>query len=461
MTTRTNVSIKVLNNIRNSASTDYRNYVPVATENADVIKSIGSILMDSPNLRNEFFDTLINIIGKVYAKNCLFENVLNVFVKGEVPFGSTVEEIFVNLAEAKQYNADGEGYEIFAQTKADVRSAFHVVNSELLYRTTTNEDLIKRAFLSMDGVEDLLKKVINSLVVSANYDEFIVMKYLIAKSIFNGKVTVKPISAITDEATAKAGLIEFKTMSNDFTFPSTDYNMSGVYNVANKDDQYIICTNKVDSNIGVNALAYMFGPEYSSNNAKKICIDSFSKLEMSRLRKILGIADSADDPLTADEISALNNIQAILLDKEFFQIWYNNIRTTVTFDEEHLRYNNRLFLFKTFSVSPFANIVCFASGTNGVSSVAIDDDTVPTVTEGVGGSAQIKTTVTLTGLTIKDAGIVDYTLSGTGASKASISADGLLTWKSTVAEDETIVITATSRVDSTKTDTATITVADA
>lgn len=457
--TTTNVSVKVLNNIRNQASTDYRNYVPVATEDAGVLKEIGKVLMDSPNLRNEFYDTLINMIAKTYAKTCLFENVLAVFNKGTIDFSSTVEEIYINLCEAKQYDADGAGYEIFEQTKADVRTAFHTINNELVYRTTTNEQLINRAFLSSNGVENLLKKVVGALVQSANYDEFLVMKYLLAKCIFNGQVSIKPISAIVDEATAKQALIDFKALSNDWLFPSTEYNMSGVYATSTKDNQYILMTNKADANVGVNALAYMFGPEYANNSAKKITIDSFSKLEMNRLRKVLGIVDGASDPLTSDELSALDNIQAVLLDREWFQIYYNSIRTTVTFDEEHLRYNNRLFLFKTFSTSPFANICVFASGTNGVSSVAIKSASVPTITHGVGGSAQIETTVSLTGLTPMHGGAVKYALTGTGADDASISSDGVLSWKSTLTAGKTIIVTATSLVDSTKSDSKTITVA--
>lgn len=457
--TSTNVSVKVLNNIRSQASTDYRNYVPVATEDSSVLKEIGKVLMDSPNLRNEFYDTLINMIAKTYAKTCLFENVLAVFNKGTIDFGSTVEEIYINLCEAKQYDADGEGYEIFEQTKADVRTAFHTINSELLYRTTTNEQLINRAFLSSNGVEDLLKKVVGALVQSANYDEFLVMKYLIAKCIFNGQINIKPVSAIVDDATAKQALIDFKSMSNDWLFPSTDYNMSGVYATSPKDNQYILLTNKADANIGVNALAYMFGPEYANNSAKKITIDSFSKLEMNRLRKVLGIADGASDPLTSDEISALDNIQGVLLDREWFQIYYNSIRTTVTYDEEHLRYNNRLFLFKTFSTSPFANICVFASGTNGVTSVALDATSKPTITHGVGGSAQIKCTVSLTGLTPLRGGAVKWTLSGTGADNASIDNSGLLSWKSSLTASKTIIVTATSIVDHSKSDSFTITVA--
>ncbi len=81
MLTKTNVSVDVLNRIRESASVNYQTAVPIATPNADNIRDIGAIIMDSPNLQNEFLDTLINRIGKVVIKTRLFENPLQ-FSKG-------------------------------------------------------------------------------------------------------------------------------------------------------------------------------------------------------------------------------------------------------------------------------------------------------------------------------------------------------------------------------------------
>ena len=56
MKTRTNVSVDVLNRIRQTASTNYQTAVPIATPNADNIREIGAVLIDSPNLQNEFLN---------------------------------------------------------------------------------------------------------------------------------------------------------------------------------------------------------------------------------------------------------------------------------------------------------------------------------------------------------------------------------------------------------------------
>ena len=66
--TITNASVDILNAIRNNASTNYQNKVPIATNNAEVIKSIGAVLMDYPALLNEFRNALVNRIGRVLIK---------------------------------------------------------------------------------------------------------------------------------------------------------------------------------------------------------------------------------------------------------------------------------------------------------------------------------------------------------------------------------------------------------
>ena len=54
MTNKTNVAVQALNAIRNSASIEYRNYIPVAYPAQDSILKIGSTMRDYPFLYNEY-----------------------------------------------------------------------------------------------------------------------------------------------------------------------------------------------------------------------------------------------------------------------------------------------------------------------------------------------------------------------------------------------------------------------
>ena len=58
----TNLSVDILNVIRNNATINYKNYVPVATE--ENIKEINAIIMYSTPLKNEFYSALVRCRGK-------------------------------------------------------------------------------------------------------------------------------------------------------------------------------------------------------------------------------------------------------------------------------------------------------------------------------------------------------------------------------------------------------------
>ena len=454
MLTKTNVSVDVLNRIRESASVNYQTAVPIATANADVIRGIGAIIMDSPNLQNEFLDTLINRIGKVVIKTRLFENPLQ-FSKGELAYGESIEEVFVNLIEANQYDAEKGESEVWKRAYPDVRSQYHVLNSEIFYKTSVSRRELDKAFLSGEGVANLVEAVIQKMYVSAAYDEFLVTKFIIAKAALDGSTAIYPVSAVTDEASARQLLKAIKITSNNFEILSKDYNTAGVYNSSAKEDQYLIIDNENDGNLSVDCLAYMFGPSFASSDNKKVRIDGFDKLDFDRLNKVLGVEVT---PFTSDEIAALGNIEAVLVDWSWFQIYTKLIETRYIENPENLYENTWLHLWRVFSRSIFENCVIFASGVNGVASVAITE--APTVTHGVAGSGSVDVTITTAGLTPKGGERVIYSVVVTSTNgKASISEDGVLTWNNAFAAADTIAVTATSAIDSTKSDTETITVA--
>ena len=458
MQTRTNVSVDVLNRIRESASVNYQTAVPIATADSAVIRDIGKIIIDSPNLQNEFLNSLINRIGKVIIKTRLFENPLAMFNKGMLEYGETVEEVFVNLCDANQYNASASEDTVFKREFPDVKSQFHVVNSEIFYKQSVGRRELEKAFLSAEGVYDLVEYIIQKMYVSANYDEFLVMKYMIAVAALDGTMPIYPVTAVTDEASAKGLLKAVKLLSNNFEILSKDYNTAGVYNSSTKEDQYLIIDNANDANLSVDALAYMFGPAFASNDAKKVRIDGFDKLDIPRLKKVLGLEQ---DPFNETQLAALANIEAVLIDWAWFQIYYKLFETRYLENPENLYENTWLHAWKIYSRSVFENGVIFASGTNGVASVEIKGASVPTVTHGVAGSADIDATVTISGLTPMGGNRVIWSVetSAGATGEASIDANGVLTWTDDFTAADTITVTATSAIDSTKTDSETIVVA--
>lgn len=192
--TRTNTSVNVLNVIRNNSSVDYRNYIPIATPDADSIRNIGNIMMDYPALQNEFISALVNRIGLVLVTSRYYDNPFARFKRGKLELGETIEEVFVDLAKPFVYDAERAETTQYKREIPDVKSAFHILNSKIFYKTSNSFNDLKSAFLAWDGVYDLISKIIEALYKSMNYDEYQVIKYMIARRLLNGQMSYTTVA---------------------------------------------------------------------------------------------------------------------------------------------------------------------------------------------------------------------------------------------------------------------------
>ena len=117
----------------NSASQNYKDHVPIATPDANTIRSIGNVIMDFPEIQNEFLSALINRIAEVKVTNKYYTNPMNVFKKGKLNFGEVIEDIFIVLAHAKNYSPERAETTVFQREFPDVKSAFYVLNLRIFH----------------------------------------------------------------------------------------------------------------------------------------------------------------------------------------------------------------------------------------------------------------------------------------------------------------------------------------
>ena len=185
---KTNTSVDVLNAIRNSASQNYKNYIPIATPDADSIKAIGNTMRDYTELQNEFISALVNRIAKVIVTNKNYTNPLAMFKRGRIDYGETIEDIFINLAKPYEYNPEDAETTRNKRYKPDVQSTFYVMNYQKFYPTTIQQEDLRRAFTSVDGVNDFIARVTDTLYSAMEYDEFLTIKYMLAVRIMNGQL---------------------------------------------------------------------------------------------------------------------------------------------------------------------------------------------------------------------------------------------------------------------------------
>lgn len=445
----------ILNAIRNSATANYRNYVPAATQDVSSIRAIGAVIMQFPALQNEFLSALVNRIGRVLITSKMWENPWTVFKKGELEFGETIEEIFVNIAKPFQYDPAVAESRVFKRETPDVRAAFHIMNYQKFYKATIQNEQLRQAFLSWNGITELISKIVEAMYTAANYDEFLTMKYLLARHILNGELYPVTVPAVTS-ANMKTIVSDIKGVSNKAEFNRPDYNLSGVTTHSLKDNQYLIVNADFDAVMDVEVLASAFNMTKAEFMGHRIMVDSFGSLDTERLAELFA-DDASYTPITAAEKEALDAIPAVLVDRDWFMILDNLYNFTEQYNGEGLYWNYWYHVWKTFSVSPFANAIVFVPGTPSVTSV---DVTPATASVSAGQTILLTATVVTQNFASK---AVDWTVVDSTTSEpvdgVSINVYGELTVGADVTTGTVLTVTATSVVDSTKKDTATITVA--
>ena len=443
--TLTNSSVDILNAIRNNATQNYRDYVPKATPDADSIRQIGAIIMDYPALQNEFLSALVNRIGRVLITSKMYDNPWAFFKKGLLEFGESVEEIFVNIAKPFQFDPAVAETNVFKREIPDVRAAFHIMNYQKYYKATINNDQLRQAFLSWQGIIDLIAKIVDAMYTGANYDEFQTMKYMLARHILDGHMYPVEIPTV-ETANMKSIVSVVKGVSNKFTFLSPNYNLAGVQSYTDKNDQYMLINSQFDATMDVEVLASAFNVGKAEFSGRRVLVDSFGSLDTARLAELFA-DDSTYQEISSDELEALDAIPAVLVDRNWFMIFDNFYNFTEQYNGEGLYWNYWYHVWKTFSVSPFANNALFIPGAPGVTSVTV---TPSRSTVSAGQSVQLSANVVTTNFAPKS---VTWSVD---SEDATVDNSGKVTVLSTAPASTNITVTATSTYDTSKKGTATV-----
>ena len=451
--TLSNNSVDVLNAIRNSASVNYRDYVPIATADADSIRTIGATIMDYPALQNEFLNALVNRIGRVILTSKSYQNPWAMFKKGFLEFGETIEEVFTNLAKPFQFDPAVAENEIFKREIPDVRASFHVLNYQKFYKATVSQEQLRMAFMSWDGVTSLISSIVESMYTAANYDEFITMKYLLCKRILNGQMYLVNSKENNLDKKTKEMVKNIREYSNNLTFLSPDYNLAGVYNSTEKNNQYIIISSAALAQIDVEVLAAAFNMDKVEFMGHVVLVDSFNKLDTARLNELF-----KDDPTYTEfsqyELISLNYVGAVLVDKDYFMIFDNLQNFTENYNGQGLYWNYFYHVWKTFSTSPYANAILFSLKDSSDWSSATVAVTPNAATVLPGQSVQLKASL--------DGEVPPFVSKAidweSNSQYATVNKSGVVTVLANASKGTSITITAKAHAHPETTGTATITV---
>lgn len=344
-------TIDILNTIRQNASLEYQDLVPQVTVEKDIPK-VGEVLYGYPNLANQFINALVNRIALVRVKSMAFNNPYAPLKKGFLEYGETVEEVFVNIAKVRTFSVEKAAEREFKRTLPDVRSAFHAMNYRVQYPITIQDQDLHQAFLSLDGVQELIAKIVDSVYKAAEYDEFLLFKYMLIKGITHGQI--KPIGF--NGAVFSDTAVSFRETSNLFTFPTTEYNESGVLTNTPRGNQIIFMDSAFNARFDVDILASAFNMGKAEYLGQLMLMDHWDRFDNERFLTIQQESDMLP-PVTQEELALMKNVTAVLIDSDWFQVYDNHARFVEDYVAAGEYWNYFYNVWKTISHSPFANAV--------------------------------------------------------------------------------------------------------
>lgn len=437
------------------------NVTPELRENIDLpvqgqsIAPIGKIIMNNERYRNAFINT-VNLIGLTVIKRNGWDNPWNFTKRGTLRFGQQIREIINDLCNVYDYNENFSNKERFLQTVVpNVLNYMHEVNFQKFYQTTTSDSQLAMAFETED-LFTYIDDAIAMLYESLKYDTYIVDKYMLCRRILDGTVTSVKIENFANKTTREI-VAEMKGISNKMTFRSPNYNPAGIRRATRFEDQIAIVNTDFDGKITTEVLATSYFRNDAEMKTQMALIDGFSDYDKERLTELLG---SAFVDFTADELTALAKIPAMIIAREWFMDYDYALNTesgekqTEFYNPTTLENNHFLHAWRVFSTSPFENAVVFTQDDISVKSVTVSP---ATATVSKGQELKLSANVETTGFANK---AVAWSISSNveGMDVVTISADGTLKVPSAAPSGE-LTVTATSVYDNSVTGTATITVA--
>lgn len=436
---------------------------PLVGDTLESLRMTGAWILSNQNRANEFCSNLVNQIALVIVTSKAWNNPYGEFVKkGILDLGETVEQVFVNLAKVEDFSTTGTVNEIladnFSQRIPDVRTNFLVRNFSKKYTVSVSHAALRKAFTTMDGLTNLVDFIVQSLYNGYAYDEMIMAQATLGVAALEGRIKAINITAITDEATAKAAVEAVRNASDEFVFLKDKYNAAKVMTHCAKEDQYLLKSISVNNKISVQVLAYAFNMTETEMYGHQVLWDDWDDAKLARLDELFDMTDG-NHVFSSDDVTALNSVKFVLCDRDFLCQYDNLVETSEQWIPSKLTNNYFLVHEGTFGINPFANSCLFYVGNApSVTSVAVSPAAADAA---VGTSLQCVATVTASAFADKD---VAWSVLNADTGKGTyIGYDGVLhigAEETATAGSGVLTVKATSKADGSVYGTAAITLVE-
>lgn len=343
----------------------YHQYVPVVTDST-TIGEFGAPILDSQNLNvlNDFVGLLKKVVyTAVYNKT--FNNPL-VQLEGErMPLGQFIESVYVNPSKARAFNVnDFAG--LLQKYEAETAVEYYSVNQDFQYCVTLTREKIRNAFTSWDQLEGLISGYINSLYNGAYISRYASTKGLVTAAYTGNRVNYQVISAVTDEQSAKALIMQMRAAYSKMQIPSTKYNAwekvkgdrMSLKTWSDPEDIVVMISADIEALVDVEVLAAAFNMSKTDFLGRVIVVDDFNQYN--------------DDGTVAVDGSA---IKAAIMDKSWFKIKTQDFAMDEFYNANSRCWNYYLNDVRMVNYSLFANALLFVTAAPTVDATDLDIDT--------------------------------------------------------------------------------------
>ena len=332
-----------------ATSQEFKDRIGTVTKNN--IAKVGDIISAYPTLKNEFVSTLTNQVSKILFFNKVWENPYKMFNRGQLPYGKSIESIFVDIIKGKdrtrQTNSTNLASDLLSRQNPEVKVEYYSENKQMQYQATISDEELKGAFRTSNGLSELTSRILSSPITSAEYDEFLLIKHAMANlKCAEVKIGKTSYTALTNEQKANVITTTVKAYVKKLKFLSNYYNAQGVMTFSNPSDLVLFVPADISAFLDVEQLANAFNISKVELPTRVLDIDYFVKKNTG--------GDASSNPYVEDTDALF-----YLMDKDAIQV-YETLNESESFRNPQAKYTNIWFdRWGIIASCHFANAIKF------------------------------------------------------------------------------------------------------
>ena len=335
--------------LTNAASQEFKDRIGSTTQAN--IKKVGETIATYPNLKNEFINVLTNQVSKQLFFNKVWENPYKMFNRGQLPYGKSIESIFVDIVKGKdrtrQTNANNLASELLSRQTPNVKVEYYTENFQQQYPTTISDEELKGAFRTANGLSEMTARILQAPLTGAEFDQFLMIKHALANlKTAQVKIGKTAYTALTAKEKANVITTTVKAYVKKLKFLSNAYNAQGVMTFSRPTDLYLFVPADISAFLDVEQLATAFNISKVELPTRVLDIDNFQKVNTG--------GDASTNPYVEDTDALF-----YLIDKDAIQL-YETLNESESFRNPQAKYTNIWFdRWGIIASCHFANAIKF------------------------------------------------------------------------------------------------------